>query len=655
MNPVQPIFESTAPATYRPRLLSLFLLSGWCGLVAGLLEVATLVVRKRFFDTNHLYGTTRHFVWLVPVLNLCLFMAIGVLGCALVVAWKRRGTWIYLRVLCALTLLPIGLRASSQIYALAWFAMALGVAARLVPWLERHARGWHRFVVVSFLLAVGTVAILWGSLWFDDRGKQSRALAAPIPAPGAPNVILIVMDTVAADHLSLYGYKNSTSPTLVDLAARGIRFDLAQSPSSWTLPSHAVMFTGHWMHELAVGWLTPLDDKEPTLAEFLTARGYATAGFVANTSYAACDSGLDRGFTEYHDFIFPRLTAFKRIALFSRGMSRIQPIVEFVEDSLYFASVRRYLQALWQWFDIDRKTANEVNRELLLWLAQRPQPERPFFAFLNYFDAHYPYRLPAGSHHRFGGPPADSRQRSMIDRWGDLDKRPLSPAELAFAATAYDDCIADLDEQIGWLTDRLGRSGVLDKTWLIIVADHGESFGEHAEIFCHGTSVYQTEIHVPLVIVPPGGKVSKRVVTEAVSLRDLAATIADVTGQATGAPFPGQSLARFWNGRKANAPLEAVSAGSAFAEVVPNPYASGNRDSSGVARPTWPLGTILDTEWSYTRSDGEVREELFHMSEDRAQQHNLAADPAAAPVLERMRATLRAMTGGPLTRERFRP
>jgi arylsulfatase A-like enzyme len=243
----------------------------------------------------------------------------------------------------------------------------------------------------------------------------------------------------------------------------------------------------------------------------------------------------------------------------------------------------------------------------------------------------------------------------MIDRWGDLDKRPLSPAELAFAATAYDDCIADLDEQIGWLTDRLGRSGVLDKTWLIIVADHGESFGEHAEIFCHGTSVYQTEIHVPLVIVPPGGKVSKRVVTEAVSLRDLAATIADVTGQATGAPFPGQSLARFWNGRKANAPLEAVSAGSAFAEVVPNPYASGNRDSSGVARPTWPLGTILDTEWSYTRSDGEVREELFHMSEDRAQQHNLAADPAAAPVLERMRATLRAMTGGPLTRERFRP
>ena len=111
--------------------------------------------------------------------------------------------------------------------------------------------------------------------------------------------LLIVLDTVAAGHLSLHGYERPTSTTLVELAERGIRFDAAQATSSWTLPSHATMFTGRWLHELSVGWLHPLDRAWPTLAEFLGARGYATAGFIANTAYCASDSGLDRGFTRY--------------------------------------------------------------------------------------------------------------------------------------------------------------------------------------------------------------------------------------------------------------------------------------------------------------------------------------------------------------------
>ena len=98
-----------------------------------------------------------------------------------------------------------------------------------------------------------------------------------------------------------------------------------------------------------------------------------------------------------------------------------------------------------------------VNRELLDWLAQRPQPERPFFAFLNYYDAHYPYQLPPGRLHRFGVEPTDKYQRILIADWGELDKTDgLSPQDVAFAADAYDDCIADLDEQLGKLVDRAG-------------------------------------------------------------------------------------------------------------------------------------------------------------------------------------------------------
>jgi len=519
----------------------------------------------------------------------------------IMMAWAERGQWLFSRALCALTLLPMFLIAFPQIYSLAWLVVALGVAARLVPLLERNARGLRRLVHVSFPVALGLVAMLAILLWAGDHSKQSRAEAQPLPPPGSPNVLLIVMDTVAAGHLSLHGYERPTSTTLVELAEQGIRFDSAQAASSWTLPSHAAMFTGRWMHELGVGWLTPLNSTNPTLAEFLCASGYATAGFVANTSYCARDSGLDRGFTQYKDFIFPELTAFKKTVLVSRALVGIQSVMTFLEDRLELARVRLYVQNLWRWLDSDRKTAAVLNRELLDWLSQRRQPDRPFFAFLNYFDAHYPYQLPAGRYHRFGGIPGDTRQRAMVEHWGELDKRPLSPPELAFAASAYDDCIADLDEQIGMLLDKLRRNGVLERTWLIIAADHGESFGEHTGVFCHGTSLYQTEIHVPLLIVPPGGTATKQVVKEAVSLRDLAATIVDVTGQAAGSPFPGKSLARFRDGATPTEPLQPASDDPALAEVVPNPNTPGNRDSSGVPRPTWPLGAMNDTEWSYIR------------------------------------------------------
>src|SRR5262249_19673961 len=268
-------------------------------------------------------------------------------------------------------------------------------------------------------------------------------------------------------------------------------------------------------------------------------------GFVANTFYCATDSGLARGFNHYRDFIFPELTALKSTALVARALDGFQAIVSLTEDWLESAGLLPSVQRVWQALYTDRKGAATVNREFLEWLSRRPAPDRPFFAFLNYFDAHYPYQLPRGRLHRFGVEPTDDYHRILIQRWWELDKATVSPEGVAFAVDSYDDCIADLDEQLGKLVDELDRRGVLERTWLIVVSDHGESFGEHAGVFCHGRSLYETELHVPLVVVPPGGA-TKRAVTEPVSLRDLAATIVDVAGVADGAPFPGVSLARFW-------------------------------------------------------------------------------------------------------------
>jgi arylsulfatase A-like enzyme len=635
---------------YRPGFISRLLLTAWCGLVAGLLEVGTVVLRKQVFDPDHLYKMSRHFVWLIPLSNLCVFLALGFTGCGVILVWPSRGRWLFSRGLGAIALLPSILVAFPRIYSLAWLVVALGLAARLVPHIERRSGGLWRFVLVSFPAAALVVASLGATLWVGDWVKQSRQNARPMPPPGSPNVLLIVMDTVAAGHLSLHGYHRATSPTLVELAERGIRFDFARAASSWTLPSHATMFTGRWLHELSVGWLTPLDRARPTLAEFLGDRGYATAGFVANTGYCAADSGLSRGFTHYQDFIFPGLTCFKMAVLVSRALNGLREISNYSEDWLESTRLLPYAQRLWRTLDTNRKGAAVVNRELLTWLSHRAQPERPFFAFLNFNDAHYSYRLLPGRIHRFGAEPAGKYQRYLIRQWEELTLTDVPPAGVAFAAAAYDDCIADLDEQIGKLVDLLDRRGVLEQTWLVITSDHGESFGEHAGIFCHGRSLYETELHVPLVFIPPAGGATKQAVKETVSLRDLAATIVDVAGLEAGSPFPGVSLARYWKQPRPSGPVQPPLALPALAELVPYPRIG---DYRGLSMQGFPQGAVKDEEWSYIRRDGDGREMLFHLREDPKEQRDLSGDPAVQPSLERMRAALYRLTGGPLLPERF--
>ena len=562
--------------------------------------------------------------------------------------------WLATRLLGALTLLPPIWAAFPRIYGPAGLPPGAGDRGAVGPGA---GAACHRLSAAGpgqLPVVAGLVPILAASLWGVGPAQGVARGGAAAPAAGLPNVLLIVLDTVGADHLSLHGYDRPTSPTIDELAARGIRFDRVQATSSWTLPSHASMFTGRWPHELSAGWFTPLDGTYPTLAEFLGSRGYATAGFVANSRYCGSDSGLARGFTDYRDYIFPRLTAFKTAVLVDRPMEGIQAIERFLEDWLDFDLLGPAVDHLWWLFKTDRKEAAVVNREFLDWLSRRRQPERPFFAFLNYFDAHYPYELPETGIHRFGAKPRTTREATLIRDWRLLIQKGPSPHQIRFARDSYDDCVADLDEQLGRLIDELDRRAVLERTWVIITADHGESFGEHPGVFWHGTSLYQTQLHVPLVIIPPAGGPSPRVVTETVSLRDLAATIVDVLGFQVGSPFPGESLARFWNGSSPAASAEAAASDQALSEVVPL-ESFGPDPSQWLNKPRWPLAALTEGDWTYIRREGDVREELFHVREDAQEQHNLAGDPAMQPTLERMRAALGRLTAGPLTPQRFNP
>lgn len=174
----------------------------------------------------------------------------------------------------------------------------------------------------------------------------------PVPLPGSPNVLFVVLDTVRADRLSLYGYRRSTSPALERLARHGVRFDNARAPAPWTLASHASFFSGRWPHELDVQWLTPLRADFPLLAEYLGSRGYATAGIVANTNYCSYDTGLDRGFTYFEDYILEKLAPLRTSllvegvlnALFELGVQQESGPLHFLRESVecwFYSGVRR--------------------------------------------------------------------------------------------------------------------------------------------------------------------------------------------------------------------------------------------------------------------------------------------------------------------------
>ncbi len=642
------------PARRRSRatLPTIFAASAWCGLVAGLLEVAAIAIRKRLFDADQILRLSHHFVWLIPVANLAIFIAMAAIASAVLLIWPRRGRRLFARALAALTMLPALLAAFPRIYAAALLLLAAGIGVKIVPIVERSRRRSRPFLVAGFALPSIIVAILAGSVWYRDHSRQVAEDARPLPPPGSSNVLMLVLDTVAAGHASVSGYDRATTNTLSELAARGIRFDCARSTSSWTLPSHASMFTGKWLHELPLGWLTPLDGREPTIAEFLGSRGYATAGFVANTWFCGTSSGLARGFTHYDDYRFPRLTALKNCRMVARVLDNYEVMFYSTRDILRSLGWLDAVQFLHESLDGNRKDAAEVNRELLDWLDARDRPDRPFFAFLNYFDAHSRYVLRPGRLRRFGTEPDDDYKRILIDRWQEIDKSGVSPAGVAFASDAYDDCIADLDEQVGKLVDALDRRGVFERTWLIVVSDHGESFGEHPNVFCHGSSLFDTELRVPLLIVPPSGMKTPTglVIRDPVSLRDIAATIVDMAGLGADSPLPGDPLSRFWK-RRSSASVGAEPA--ILSELVPND--PKERNYWGLPARLPPRASLKDSEWSYLRREVEVGEQLYHLTEDAREQRNLAQDPSVQDRLRRLRASLDRRTEGPLLPGRFPP
>lgn len=616
---------STKPTTAARRLgpIDLLVLSIGCGLAAGELEVGARILRRGLSSTDQLYLMTRHFVWLIPLVNLALFLGFGGGLAILAVARPRLGGWLGPRLLLGFAGLPMLLAAGRGVYPEAWLLLSLGVASWLAPVLERRPTAARRGLAWGLPVLATLVSLQAGWIAVGDQLRRRQELGRPLPSPDAPNVILIVLDTVRADHLSLHGYERPTSPNLDRLAQRGVRFDQARAAAPWTLASHATLFTGRWPHELDARWMHPMRPDVATLAEFLGNQGYATAGFAGNTFYCSYDSGLDRGFTHYEDYVLDAASAVRTASMVDLTLKTLTAFAPYLPIGRF--EVVKLAQG-------DRKGAHVVNREFLDWLSRRGQPQRPFFAFLNYVDAHSPYVLPPGVASSFGlAPQSEAELLFLAEAWPALDKTRLPPQALALGRDSYDNCLAFLDRQVGALVDELTRRGVLDHTLVVVTADHGEGLGEH-DLFDHGESLYRTEIRVPLVIVPPGGRgPAPAVVNRFVSLRDVPATIAEIARPGEKHPFPGESLSRLWTRPKA-LPSDETPVVSELGS--PNPL-NPNQGRSPASR--GPLAAIAMGNLVYIRNLGDGGEELFDEHDDPRELTNRAHSPAMLPVLDRFR------------------
>jgi arylsulfatase A-like enzyme len=459
--------------------------------------------------------------------------------------------------------------------------LAAGVTAQAIrsarPRLERFAAYALRSAPRgALLLAVPVLVVFSGRMLPDWRSDVE-------PAAGSPNVLLIVLDTKRARSMGLYGYDGQTTPRLDEIAARGVTFDAAYSPAAWTLPAHAAMFTGQYPVDIDMMGQQPLAPRHATVAEAFETAGYATGGFAGNLFFLSEIFRLNRGFREW----------------------RTVPLdVESLAASMW--AWRSGRQTVRDWLGAHRylvlKDAANVNGETLEWLDGLPE-DRPFFAFLNYFDAHEPYTAAPE-------PDLDGRndQRTEFLPEGD-DAAKYTPERIDELREAYDRSIQYLDARVGELFDGLEARGRLENTIVVITSDHGEQFGDHG-LMDHGNSLYRDLVHVPLIVLLPDGKQAGRRIEVPVGTHQIAATLEDLAG--LGRTLPGASL------RPALEDAATREKAPVFSFLRFDAIAVSSGDHRYIVRESG-------------------REELYDVAADPFELNDLSGDPEYAAVVDRLR------------------
>jgi len=380
---------------------------------------------------------------------------------------------------------------------------------------------------IGFVLTLLVYSILY-VLTLDSIGGGFHLSILHSKAPDGKiksNVILIVLDTLRADHLSCYGYGLQTSPNIDRIGRIGSRLDNCFSSSNWTPPGHSSIFTGrysisHGSHKILTSRSSgskhvsciPLGKDETTLAEIYKENGYQTAAVVSNRGFVSGEFGLDQGF----DYWFANPPPLPVVYQIWRKISKYTGC-----DIPPQPSYRR---------------AKDITQTSLRWIRQKQN--EPFFLFMNYADPHVPYQPPHPYDRKFEGKIDDFRLDLDGIRQG---TKKMNSKQKKHILSQYDGEIAYLDDQLGIFIKKLNDWNIFDDSIIVITSDHGEFLGERG-LVDHQIGLYNPVTRVPLVIKP--NLKLDRVLTENqfVSTIDIMPTLLQMTGIHIPKSVQGESL-----------------------------------------------------------------------------------------------------------------
>ncbi|AKF09551.1 Choline-sulfatase [Sandaracinus amylolyticus] len=358
-------------------------------------------------------------------------------------------------------------------------------------------RAWGSPAVVSALVIVlGITTVLAGGQPAEAANGRTRPPAhLPPEHQGAGNVLVVVVDTLRADHLPSYGYESGRTPNLDAFAQDAIRFDQAFANASWTRPSFASIMTGRYPSSHGVmAKSDALPEDLVTMAEAYASSGWHTTGFVTNYNVGPYFH-FDQGFDEYH-YLEPEFV------LWADDSAAKLLLVQFLRQRI--EGVRD------AFFGVQPGTAyrdaETVNSHLFHWLDRAPR--EPWMMFVGYMDPHDPY-----FEHPYTG-----------SGYGRAAHQAPSLEEADHLRRLYDGEITYWDEHFGRLVEDLRRRGLYDDMTIVITADHGEEFGDHGG-FWHGTTLYDEQIRVPLFVKLPRGRRAGTVVRHWVQSVDIMPTL----------------------------------------------------------------------------------------------------------------------------------
>lgn len=603
----------------KPDTRNALLQAAWFGLFVGLIEggaVYLLQQHKWLAGPFVFLGGSSEVFWISPIFNLLFFSLIG-FSLAIFLSFFRSlpAKHIILSAytfLAALNLSSIPLVGHTRLAAI--FILSVGLAFQATRYIIDRETAYIHFIKKSFAWLVIFTIILFISVQGGNLFKEYyQQIALPEPKLESPNIIVIVIDTLRADHLSSYGYLRETSPSIDRISQEGALFVNAIAPAPWTKPTHASLLTGRYPHEHGADGSEILDNKFLTIGEVLQLSGYHTGAFSANYETFNKLNGFGRGFQHFEDFY--------------------QSSLNMLSHTVYGRILEYYVlhRLLDMKYRLDRKRAPDVNESLLNWIDQRKN--LPFFAFLNYYDVHLPYTPPQPYRSKFSQ--VDKPGGRMNTDWGmDQIYINLTIDQLQEEIDAYDGSIAYVDAHIDKLFQGLDKRRLLENTLIIILSDHGESFGEHG-LLEHNNSLYREVIHVPLIFWWPGHVPANIRIEQPVSITAIPATIQSLVGEDSEKYFPDPELNILWSNSISQPKWPAPIAEAEQNTWVPEQHLT----SSGA------IQAVVNQDWTYIEHEI-FGSELYSWSNDPHQSNNLINLPELKPIVEEAITLLEVLSEG---------